>query len=98
MFVPDVAQTHHAELQYINQVLASLTDEMDIPFADITPMFESASDPRVFYFWPRDWHTNAKGHEKMAEALVPLVCHVLQQKNVQCKQTDHLRDGKVSNK
>jgi len=96
MFVPDVAQTHHVELQYINQVLASLTEEMHIPFADITPVFESVSDPRVFYFWPRDWHTNAKGHEKMAEALAPLVCHVLQRKNVQCKQTDHVRNGKVS--
>ncbi|UCH91232.1 MAG: SGNH/GDSL hydrolase family protein [Nitrospirota bacterium] len=85
MFVPDVAQTHHVELQYINQVLASLTEEMHIPFADITPVFESVSDPRVFYFWPRDWHTNAKGHEKMAEALTPLVCHVLQQKNIPCK-------------
>jgi lysophospholipase L1-like esterase len=96
MFVPDVAQTHHGELQYINQVLASLTEEMHIPFVDITPVFESVSDPRVFYFWPRDWHTNAKGHEKMAEALTPLVCHVLQQKNISCKQTDHLRNGKVS--
>ena len=96
MFVPDVAQTHHVELQYINQVLASLTEEMHIPFVDITPVFESVSDPRVFYFWPRDWHTNAKGHEKMAGALTPLVCHVLQQKNIPCNQTDHLRNGNVN--
>ncbi len=96
IFVPDVAQTHHPELQYINQVLASLTQEMHIPFADITPVFESASDPRVFYFWPRDWHTNPKGHEKMAEALTPLVCHVLQQKNIHCTQTDLLGNGNES--
>ena len=96
MFVPDVAQIHHVELQYINQVLASLTEEMHIPFADITPVFESVSDPRVFYLWPRDWHTNAKGHEKMAEVLTPLVCHVLQEKNIHCKQTDHLRNGNVN--
>ena len=94
MFVPDVAQTHHAELQYINQVLASLTEAMHIPFADITPMFETASDPRIFYLWPRDWHTNAEGHEKMADALVPLVCHVLQQKNIHCAQTEHVGNGK----
>lgn len=85
MLVPDVAQTHHAELQYINQVLASLTQEMHIPFVDITPILESASDPRDFYLWPRDWHTNIKGHEKMAEALVPLVCQILQKKNIHCK-------------
>ena len=85
MLVPDIAQPHHPELQYINHVLASVTDKMHIQFADITPMFESASDPRTFYLWPRDWHTNAKGHEKMAEALVPLVCYVLQKKNVHCK-------------
>ncbi|MCZ6800497.1 MAG: SGNH/GDSL hydrolase family protein [Nitrospirae bacterium] len=85
MFVPDVAQTHQPELQYINQVLASLTYEMHIPFADITPVFESVSDPRIFYFWPRDWHTNAHGHTKMAEALTPLLCQVLQQRNIHCK-------------
>ena len=85
MFVPDVAQIHHSELQYINQVLASLTQKMHIPFADITPVFETASDPRVFYFWPRDWHTNAHGHAKMANALSPLVCQVLQQRGIQCR-------------
>ena len=90
LFVPDVAQIHHPELQYINQVLASLAHEMDIPFADVTSMFESVSDPRVYYLWPRDWHTNAKGHEKMAEALAPLVCQVFQKTNIHCKQTDHL--------
>ena len=85
MFVPDVAQAHQSELQYINQVLVSLTHAMNIPFADITPVFESVSDPRVFYFWPRDWHTNAHGHAKMAEALIPLLCRVLQQRNIHCK-------------
>jgi len=95
MFVPDMAQTHYPELQYINQVLASLTHEMHIPFADITPVFESVSDPRIFYLWPRNWHTNAHGHAKMAEALTPLVCQVLQQMNIHCQQIDNLSDNNL---
>ena len=71
MLIPDVAQLHHPEMQHINRVLASITEELNIPFTDMTPVFESSSDPQTFYFWPKDWHTNALGHEKMAEALTP---------------------------
>ena len=87
MLVPDVAQLHQPELQHINRVLTSITKEMNIPFTDMTPVFESGSDPKTFYFWPQDIHTNAYGHEKMAEALTPLVCQALQQKNISCNQT-----------
>ena len=87
MLIPDVGQLHQPELQHINRVLASITKEMKIPFIDMTPVFESSSDQKTFYFWPKDWHTNALGHQKMEEALTPLVCQALQEKNIQCDQT-----------
>ena len=90
MLIPDVAQLHHPEMQHINRVLASITEELKIPFTDMTPVFESSSNPQSFYFWPKDWHTNALGHEKMAEALTPLVCQALQEKNIHCHQIKKL--------
>jgi len=87
-YIPDVSQPQYPEWQHINRVLASLTAEMNIPFIDMTRVFESGSDPRAFYFWPKDFHTNALGHEKMAEALTPFVCQALQQQNIQCARTN----------
>ena len=87
MYIPDVVQPHHPELQFINGVLASITEEMNIPFIDMTRVFESSTDPKSFYFWPKDVHTNADGHEKMAEALTPLICQVLLEKNIHCTPT-----------
>jgi lysophospholipase L1-like esterase len=89
-YIPDVSQPQYPEWQHINRVWASLTTELNIPFIDMTPVFESASDPRAFYFWPKDFHTNALGHEKIAEALTPLLCQALQQQNIQCAGTDSL--------
>ena len=86
MLIPDVAQLHQPEMQHINRVLTSITEEMNIAFTDMTPVFESSSDPQTFYFWPKDWHTNALGHEKMAETLTPLICQALQEKNIHCNQ------------
>ena len=90
MYIPDVAQLHYPEWQHINRVLASITAELNIPFIDLTRVFESASDPGAFYFWPKDAHASALGHEKMAEALTPLVCQALQQQDLPCAGTDTL--------
>ena len=87
-YIPDVAQPQHPELQFINGVLASVAKEMDIPFIDMTRVFESSSDPESFYFWPKDWHTNAQGHERMAEALTPPICQMLAEKNIPCTQIE----------
>ena len=88
MYAPDIAQLQQPTMQHINKVLASLTREMSLPFTDVTPVFESDPDPKTFYFWPRDWHPNPHGHEKIAEALVPIVCQVLQQQDIPCKPID----------
>jgi hypothetical protein len=74
-------------VQHLNQVLASITGEINIPFTDRTPVLESVSDPKAFYFWPRDWHINVHGHKKIAEALTPLVCQELQHTNIHCNRT-----------
>ena len=78
MFIPDVAQIHHPEVQFLNKVLAQTTEQLNIPFIDMTQIFESSPDPTSYYYWPRDFHTNAKGHEKIAETLTPLICQALQ--------------------
>ena len=88
MYIPDIVQVHQPELQFINKVLASIAKEMNIPFIDMTPVFELSGDPNSFYFWPKDFHTNAQGHERMAEALTPLVCRALLEKNIQCSQLE----------
>ncbi len=86
-YIPDISQPQYPKLQHINRVYSSLTTELNIPFIDMTKVFESASDPSVYYFWPKDFHTNTLGHEKMADALTPLVCQALEQENIQCGET-----------
>ena len=74
MFIPDISQLFHPETQYINQVLAATTRDLKIPFVDMTPTFEMSNDPAVYYLWPKDPHTNVRGHYAMAEALQKLIC------------------------
>jgi lysophospholipase L1-like esterase len=89
-YIPDVSQPQYPKLQHLNRVYTSLTTELNIPFIDMTRVFESASDPRSYYFWPKDFHTNALGHEKIAEALTLLVCQALKERAIQCAQSNLL--------
>lgn len=84
MYIPDIAQLHHPEVQYINRLLQQLAIAQSIPFVDMTPVFERASHPKAYYLWPRDPHTNAKGHLEMAKALTDLICHSLQRSDLVC--------------
>ena len=74
LFIPDISQLHHPEVQHINRILAKLSAEQRIPFADMTPIFEQSPDPSSYYLWPDDPHTNARGHAEMARVLMNLVC------------------------
>lgn len=87
MYIPDVSLLFHAEFQYINQVLAEITKKLEIPFADMTKIFEDDSKPGTFYLIPKDAHTNIAGHRKMAKALVPLICEMLKQEKRSCERT-----------
>ena len=89
-YIPDVAQPQYPPMQHINRILESLTSEMNIPFIDMTRVFESAADPSMYYFWPKDFHTNPLGHQKMAEALTPLVCQALRHRKIHCGEPDRL--------
>ena len=75
LFIPDISQLHHPEVQHINRLLGKLCAEQAIPFADMTPIFEQSSDPGYYYLWPDDPHANERGHRKMAQVLQDLVCH-----------------------
>lgn len=75
LFIPDISQLHHPDVQHINRILAKLSAEQLIPFADMTPIFEQSPDPNSYYLWPDDPHTNARGHAEMAHVLLDLVCH-----------------------
>ncbi len=74
MFIPDISHLNHPEYQHINGVLKRLTTQYDIPFVDMTPIFESSNDLSTYYLFPKDAHTNVKGHETMASALTELIC------------------------
>ncbi len=74
LFIPDVSQLHHPELQHINEVLHNLTRDHGTAFLDMTQIFERAGDPSTYYLWPKDPHLNGLGHLKTAEALVELIC------------------------
>ena len=87
MYIPDIAQLHYPEWQHINRILVSITEKLDIPFLDMTPIFESDPNPGEFYFWPKDAHATPRGHEKMAEALTTLICQALEHPNIPCDRS-----------
>lgn len=84
MYIPDISQLHHPEAQLINGTLHRLCQEIGIPFVDMTPVFEQSQDPGTYYLWPKDPHTNARGHAEMARALEQLICG-LQDLKPSCK-------------
>jgi len=76
LFIPDISHLYHPEYQNINRVLRQLTTKHEIPFVDMTPIFESSADLSTYYLHPKDAHTNANGHQAMASALTALICGV----------------------
>jgi lysophospholipase L1-like esterase len=89
MFIPDISHLYHREYQNINRVLKQLTSKYDIPYVDMTPIFESSSDLSTYYLFPKDAHTNAKGHQEMASALTELICKDTRSANVACRLAGH---------
>jgi lysophospholipase L1-like esterase len=83
MFIPDISHLYHPEYQHINGVLKRLTTRYDIPFVDMTPIFESSNDLSTYYLFPKDAHTNVNGHQAMASALTDLICKDVSS-NVSC--------------
>ncbi len=76
MYIPDIAQVHHPETQHINRMLRDLTARSGIVFLDMTSVFEDNEDLTTYYLWPRDAHTNPRGHAAMAKALAEALCQI----------------------
>ena len=74
LFIPDISHLYHPEYQNINRVLRQLTIKHEIPFVDMTSIFESSAELSTYYLHPKDAHTNANGHRAMASALTVLIC------------------------
>ncbi len=86
MNIPDISLLHHPELQHINAVLKENAEALEIPFVDMTPIYERERDPSTYYLHPLDPHTNAAGHFQMAKALMPLICEALRKKEISCRE------------
>jgi len=74
VFIPDITQVHHPEVQGSNRAVAQVTTEIGIPFLDMTPIFEESKDLQTDYLWPKDAHINVHGHQKIARGLMELLC------------------------
>lgn len=69
VFIPDAAQINNPQAQHVNGFFRSECEKHGIHFIDITPIFESESDPRDMYMLPLDAHTSSLGHERIASAI-----------------------------
>ena len=68
-YIPDASQIHEPGRQRINEFLGSLTRDLNVPWVDVTAMFERAPDPRALFLFPLDAHTSPAGHHYIATAL-----------------------------
>jgi GDSL-like Lipase/Acylhydrolase family len=90
VYIPDVSQLGHPEVQHVNRVLADVTRALDLPLVDMTSTFER--DPNKFYLWPEDPHATAAGHLAIANALRPIVCRALESQGIPCRDLSVARD------
>jgi hypothetical protein len=87
VLIPDYAQLFHPEFQHINRVMKETADQLGIPLIDMTPIYEATEGTRPNYFWPLDGHTNKVGHKAIADALLPLACDLLKERQMGCHQS-----------
>lgn len=74
VYVPDISQLHHPESQLINRIMLKICQQILIPFADMTSIFEQTRDSDRYYLWPKDPHINSMGHEEIAAMLEQVIC------------------------
>jgi hypothetical protein len=70
LYIPDASQLHEDPRQHINRFVKDAAREADVPFIDLTPVFEQVEDPRLLYLFPLDAHTSQEGHRLIAKVLV----------------------------
>ncbi len=84
VFIPDYSQLFHPEFQHINRVMKGTAEQLGIDFVDMTPIYEATEAVQPNYFWPLDGHTNETGHQAIAEALTPMMCRILMERQMPC--------------
>ncbi len=68
--IPDAAQLNNPPAQTSTRFLKQVCENNQVPFLDLTPIFEKEVDPNTLYLFPLDAHTSAKGHRLIAESIV----------------------------
>jgi lysophospholipase L1-like esterase len=66
IFIPDIVQINHPELQGLNDLLNEICQRSQVAYLDMTPYFERFEDIRELYLLPYDAHTSPTGHQIIA--------------------------------
>ena len=66
VFIPDAVQIHNPQWQKINYIVREACRSQQIPFLDITTIFEKEFDIVSLYLFPIDAHTSPKGNTIIA--------------------------------
>jgi hypothetical protein len=67
--IPDPAQIGSPEMQAPYRILARECADLQIPFLDMTHVFEQQTDVESCYLFPLDAHNNPRGNAVIAAAL-----------------------------
>ena len=66
IFIPDVVQINHPELQGVNDLLKEICLRSYVSYLDMTHHFERFEDIKKLYLLPYDAHTSPAGHQIIA--------------------------------
>lgn len=67
--IPDAAQIDNPDMQTPYRILEQECASLQIPFFDVTAVFEQQQDIQSLYLFPMDAHTSPKGNEIIAASL-----------------------------
>jgi hypothetical protein len=77
IFIPDVVQINHPELQGVNDLLKEMCLRFHVSYLDMTPHFERFEDIREIYMLPYDAHTSPAGHQIIAAEMEKKIKEVM---------------------
>jgi hypothetical protein len=69
IFIPDIVQLNHPELQGVNDVLKEICLRSHVSYLDMTSHFEKFEDVKKLYLLPYDAHTSPTGHQIIASEI-----------------------------
>ena len=77
IFIPDIVQINHPELQGLNDLLEEICLRSHVIYLDMTPYFEKFEDIRKLYLLPYDAHTSPTGHQIIASEMEKKIMQLL---------------------